>query len=964
MSIRKLIGKELAGGLILLSICMGVLNTHAQYKLSLGDSAISLTDGNGVEISMDTLNNDSISITAISIDYKDHSKDRLRIWNEAGKLLFSKDATNGFDTEELEKNMPDGIKFYSNTSYVIQHNDKKWDFIYGTVSPVIDPDELEEETQESSNPGDKEVPIVIYILLGVLALSTILFGGLCFVLSKKIKIQSKREDGSEKAGADYSRNTGSSVDKKDFVEEGDSADQNKDLASSLTSEDITADKVLDELCGPGYSNCGLSLVQKKIRLEQKLGERDRLKDIQMGLCSLLGIKDTESEDCGVMLHQKIHSLLEDIDSLRSNNEKNKGISFEETSKEDEKSESGIKEIYDSLVENSRKNYDLKPIVEKAQKKYKSTKDSEKDIIIDVIVNLSNKEKKASPITDDSNIITDAQLNALSNRDKLREWLVAKLKLYGVPVPNRYARIEELLTGIAQELQAAEAITIEESYRKSDEEIISIAIKEDRLSDKDRRILLERMVTDINSCLPDSSKKMKSDIRTKDFVELVASRLSTPSDHEEAMNQVKERNISVINEVFGSDITDLTRDQLKMIAAKSVVSIVNKELGISVDTLEEAKKKLREINSTMSDLQKKYGVDNPSQLEKVIIDKKFEQVQKSVAPEVEKLLPGEHFDSIQKLVNALIKVAKDNKESYEHAKEADELVQDSLQESIAIMNQNVLTEGKSLLELVDIYNTEISNKTKVWNEERDGLIQNNETSLLQLSEKIKENESLNKDKESLQDKLKDESSEMVTYLHAATDKIRNAWRPILKGCSEEDENQCIDIENRLRNNLFESLKSFERYKATDDLNPSQTRKEIQNILIEKLTAENSPFNIIGRYYAYSRLPFMTDTAREYGVIFNRRNIGVLYSTMEALYVHFGINLDIPVLFAMGIEEGDFINATGKAYGDLDNLCQNSRNHFDNIDSKIKPSEVIVDLVQVGYSLPERPDEGKKPIVLTY
>ena len=148
-----------------------------------------------------------------------------------------------------------------------------------------------------------------------------------------------------------------------------------------------------------------------------------------------------------------------------------------------------------------------------------------------------------------------------------------------------------------------------------------------------------------------------------------------------------------------------------------------------------------------------------------------------------------------------------------------------------------------------------------------------------------------------------------------------WRPILKGCSDEDENQCMDIENRLRNNLFELLKSFERYKATDELNPSQTRKDIQNLLIEKLTMENSPFNVIGRYFAYSRLPFMTDTAREYGVIFNRKNIGTLYSAIEELYVYFGINLDIPVLFAMGIEEGEFINVTGRAYGDLDNLCQN-------------------------------------------
>ena len=41
--------------------------------------------------------------------------------------------------------------------------------------------------------------------------------------------------------------------------------------------------------------------------------------------------------------------------------------------------------------------------------------------------------------------------------------------------------------------------------------------------------------------------------------------------------------------------------------------------------------------------------------------------------------------------------------------------------------------------------------------------------------------------------------------------------------------------------------------------------------------------------------------------------------------------------------------GKHNGDLDNLCQNSRNHFDNIDSKVKPSDVIVDMINVGFSV---------------
>ena len=76
---------------------------------------------------------------------------------------------------------------------------------------------------------------------------------------------------------------------------------------------------------------------------------------------------------------------------------------------------------------------------------------------------------------------------------------------------------------------------------------------------------------------------------------------------------------------------------------------------------------------------------------------------------------------------------------------------------------------------------------------------------------------------------------------------------------------------------------------------------------------------------------------------------LFHAVETLYVQFGINLSIPDLFVAGFEEGNFENLTGQTYGDLDNLCQNSRNHFDNIDSKVKPSNVIVDVINVGYAV---------------
>jgi hypothetical protein len=96
--------------------------------------------------------------------------------------------------------------------------------------------------------------------------------------------------------------------------------------------------------------------------------------------------------------------------------------------------------------------------------------------------------------------------------------------------------------------------------------------------------------------------------------------------------------------------------------------------------------------------------------------------------------------------------------------------------------------------------------------------------------------------------------------------------------------------------------------------------------------------------------MTDISREEGgVVFNRKNTLKLYQDIESLYVLFGINFNIPPLFAMSIGEGDFEAVTNKEYGELENLCPGCTNHYDNIDSKTKPSNLIVDIIKVGYTV---------------
>ena len=301
---------------------------------------------------------------------------------------------------------------------------------------------------------------------------------------------------------------------------------------------------------------------------------------------------------------------------------------------------------------------------------------------------------------------------------------------------------------------------------------------------------------------------------------------------------------------------------------------------------------------------------------------------------------------------MIKLAED-------AKDSNELIAGALEEKISMRDgEFVASNDSDVIKLINVYDGLVAakeNELKGKISDKDKEIAHLETSI---SEKENENSSLS-DKNKV---LMSETKSLIESLHIGADNILENCKTILNPCSDNDESQCVDIEDRLFEELNKTIGVFKSFNVGEDVKPIDARTHIQELLIKELSKENNPINTVCRYYAYSRLPFMTDTSREYGITFNRKNMSELFNSIETLYVQFGINLNIPNLFVVGFDEGNFENLTGQTYGDLDNLCQNSRNHFDNIDSNAKPSNVIVDVVNIGYTVDGK--EGRITSVLTY
>lgn len=285
---------------------------------------------------------------------------------------------------------------------------------------------------------------------------------------------------------------------------------------------------------------------------------------------------------------------------------------------------------------------------------------------------------------------------------------------------------------------------------------------------------------------------------------------------------------------------------------------------------------------------------------------------------------------------------------EHQKASDlDLISDDIKESILSIDPDsstVVSEADDCSTLWERYKNLSTDKTQ------------------ELSDRISKKDKEISDLKEKNERLLSESKQMQNTLHEGAKQIQDSWRTILTACSDSDEEQCRELEDRLMQNLQNTVNQLCAFSIGENTEPQDARLQIQKKLEEVLTSPGSPFNTIGCYYAYSRLPFMTDTSREYGVSFIRKDIQHLYKSIATLYTRFGISLHIPDLFVAGVSEGEFENVTGRSHSELDNLCANARNHVDKIDSQSRPSDILVDVITIGYTIDG--EEVRKSQVITF
>lgn len=716
---------------------------------------------------------------------------------------------------------------------------------------------------------------------------------------------------------DLNNNDGANDDVKEDIEE--TVTQN---TPDVKSNDVSA---IDDVLNSIMPNINDFATQEKIDLiKEKIVSFDKMNTYLLKFYQELNLSNNSTP--GDFLN-KLKTLKQDFDELKK------------------KLEKCPEDIYAQVISLllSKDSKILSSLIDKAKQESTGVSQTNYDIVkrfVNILPMSLKEAVKSNPAVQTADLdITEQQMGIAANRRKMMVWMIEQLEARGYKELNRTGLIDDNFKKLSQALLSVSEI----EAKPSTEEIINTAVNNDQFTLEQKNILLKRIIEQINYKINDETAIINTSISIDDFISMVSEKIQLPNSYEEAQEIIRGNNLKLINEVLESSIDDLTQQSLVEALRSAIVKLLSRHLkGLNAENLEDVINELSIslTNSTiLTKMLNEYKINTISELPMIIRQKMSEEIIASVNHKVNQFFPDKHFDSVQKLVNALLKLSEDIKDN-------EALIADELEEKISMRNNSYVSSGQSnIIKLLNDYNDLVTSNEEQLNTD----IREKAEHITQLESKI---ESKQEEVNALTQKnnvLMTETEKMLENLRSSADRIIDSCKTILHPCSDSDESQCVDIEDRLFADLLNSTNHIKALSISNESIPADTRKAIQQILIQELIAENSPINTVCRYYAYSRLPFMTDTSREYGITFNRKNMSELFHAVEILYVQFGINLSIPDLFVAGFEEGNFENLTGQTYGDLDNLCQNSRNHFDNIDSKVKPSNVIVDVINVGYAV---------------
>lgn len=513
-------------------------------------------------------------------------------------------------------------------------------------------------------------------------------------------------------------------------------------------------------------------------------------------------------------------------------------------------------------------------------------------------------------------ITESQLRNSSNRHVLKKWVVSQIRDHGFD-GGLQEDLSKIFTKVAKALTAQKAQELGAAIETTNQEGTA-----DAPTTKE----------DFNGLFIGELKKIFKDCQ-----------LSESSTVLDIVNWINQK-------------IDDARQMAEELTQSSATPEEEPSSESSEEDAEDAT--ARSVYVAVKPLFEEYKVDTINKLLDAFVEGQFNKVKDKRKKELKDLLGDKAFGKFAELIDALIGSCKTLKGDITSR---DEIINDAitnLSKKIKVDNDK----KHELIQLLEAYIQDVDAGKERSSDEIKRL--EGEVSRLTGENRNKDSQiqKLATDRDNKQAVLDAETDGLIDALHKGIDYVRQSYNEeteVLVNCSPESQHQRAHLEEELRTKLDKWLNQLkEKEFNSSGSSPVDVRERIQNAL--KTGIENGPISKVCLYYAYSKLPFMTDVSSSSRVAFDRKNMFQLYNAVENLYVRFGIHFDLPPLFAIDYDKDEFDQRDGAL--ELDNLCPSARSHRSKIDSENIPTPVIVDIAEVGYSVDGK--QVKKTGVITF
>ena len=560
-----------------------------------------------------------------------------------------------------------------------------------------------------------------------------------------------------------------------------------------------------------------------------------------------------------------------------------------------------------------------------------------------IVDSKLRNAKKEPETIDFESLLKKQENQHALKMRVFE-IMERAKL---PVLERNKLLQDNFEAIQAKLSSSSA-------ESNVSDLVSEAIKNDKLSDKDKLVIAQNIENKINAAIKDTAKLLPNVNSYENLLNVIAERIQAPNSYEEAEIRIQEKDVEVVNSILGSSLKAIDKQSMETAVWSFVASFISK-LGQDVnpdkDSIKERVRTLKMFIEEVNELKKATGADALSDVEKCVRQKELKRILDSNKI-ISALIPeASAAESTESLINKLVRCISENNTAYELIVEE---LKKQLQERQIQYNEST----SNAVDLLTSFAMDVVKKEK----ENSATIKEKNHDIEEKQNKIDIQEKNITSLKKEQSELLKEASDSVEKLQKLTENVKSHNLSVVRACSDSEDDLCNSIDDSLFEGINQSMDVLGAYKADNKDYPVMVKAAIAALIEQELTKENSAIATAYRYYAYSMLPFMTDDSRTHGIVFERRKMIALKESLDDLMTQFGVKVIVPPLFTMGVDEADYEDVTGKVYADLDNLCPGSRNHVDNVDTQKAPNKMVVDIHLVGYAI--NGDVKRKPQVLTF